>query len=772
MQIFRSRPVAVATMSAIAAAVLSFFLTATGTLLLWISALFLFAVLMVIYLLAGRAGLHSAQRQTILLTASLVCIATALIVLASWVHFHLASRMPDTAIDDGAAHEVELLIEEEGSAGVGYSYFRVSLRRIDGESVRGMATMECAYTATYHVGDILRANVNLQSLEAYYDADELYFAIADEIRVVLIHKSDMDIQKIGEDAMPLRRFFAHLRAELSARLLFLTGKQNGGLASALFLGNRELLDPHISRDFQRTGVSHLLALSGMHVTLLMGMVALLTARFGIPKRGRLMLLSVLLLGYLALIGFRLSAVRAAGMLLLWYGAQMLGRRHDPLTTLCLVGWGMLTVMPSSVADGGFWMSFTAVFGLVTVLPNFNEWLISSAIPKKIHTLVQGIVASLIAVIAVSVCTWLFCGEIAPIGILLTVMLTPIMTCILTLIPSVLLLDMLPIFSPMPLNIPLSLALRLMREMTSYVSEFRNVCFSLRIPYVGVILVLMTAVLFVMLILPIRRKTWLLVPPILATALVIVFSCVWSRVQFDDQLHLNYVTRSSGSILAVTDREGTAMIDTSSGSFSMLRDAEKTLRDHGMIELEHLILTHYHRAYTYSVERLAQRCLIRYVWVPLPQSEADYFCLRALYERLTPLGAELICYHPGEPVTLFGDAVFSLTDTSYIDRSSQPILTYLLQTPNEILTFSSPTVCESPYYPTFRWIVEQSDILILSEHGPRVKQPLTISEDAVIPELILTDTDQLISLTPMQMKENILRIPMGDNIKYQIFTMEK
>ena len=69
----------------------------------------------------------------------------------------------------------------------------------------------------------------------------------------------------------------------------------------------------MKRDFRRTGASHLLALSGLHVALLSAMAEWVLRRFRIPKRPRVTLLGILMLLYLALVGFLPSAVRAVFM---------------------------------------------------------------------------------------------------------------------------------------------------------------------------------------------------------------------------------------------------------------------------------------------------------------------------------------------------------------------------------------------------------------------------------------------------------------------------
>ena len=771
MQIFRSRPLAAAAVAAMASALILFVGTATLGRIVCLLALLLFVLILPLFLFVRHKPIWLIRNETVLLTLLLTAVTVCLTTAQSLYFFHGRTVIPSELIDS----ETECMIEgsvEEVNSGAGYSSCVLSLCTIAGKPVKGKAALFCDEQVTLQAGDMIRAQVTLQSPQNYYETESLYYALADGIRICLICGSDPNIELIGTNARPLKDLFSQWRANLSARLLSLTGKQRGGLAIALFLGDRDGLDVSVSTNFRRVGVSHLLALSGMHVTVLMGMLAAFTTRIGISQRGRLLILSIPALVYLALTGFRLSAVRATGMLLLYYCASFIGSRHDPLTTLAIIGWSIITLSPFSVADCGFWMSFLAMFGLVTVLPTFNEWLISSSIPTRFHAPLQGIMASVIAVVAVSYCSWLFSGQIAPIGILLTVVMAPILTLVLTLIPLVLLLDILPFLSAVPLALPLSWALEIMIDLTEYLSNLRNIVFSLQFPYAGLILFIMLGVLLLMLILPLKRSRYLLIPPLLTAVVLVIYSNTWLDAQFQEQIHLDYVARSSGSALVITDREGAAIIDTSSGSFSMLRDTERVLASQHTTEIEHLILTHYHRAYTYSAERFAKRWKIRYLWVPAPQSETEYLHLSALSERLTPLGTSIRCYTVGDEIDLFGEATFEVIDASYLDRSTQPILTYSLQTSQEKLIFTSPVVMESDFYSTFRCVYQEADILILGKHGPNAKQPFLFPDGESDPDLILIDTSALLPYLDLSPQSKAYNLHMLVDIERYTFEMPK
>jgi competence protein ComEC len=698
-----------------------------------------------------------------------LCMALALISLTcSFGYFEMGGRKAEAAVGEQLTVRCEIL-EEEVSASA-FSLYTVRVISLQGAPAFFRAALECSYTAVFHVGDVIEIQALAQSPETYYERDELTFAIADGIRLCLMSAEDDAAMVVDHRARPLRTSFAHLRDNLSSRLLSLLGKRTGGLVTALFLGNRDHLDSSVSMYFRRAGISHLLALSGMHISLLLGMLMAVMHDAKWSHRWRILLLSALALCYLALTGFSISATRAVVMVLIVFLSQLVGARHDPLTSLCVVGASMLLISPSTVADGGFWMSWCSVFGLVTVMPICSAWFDTKQFSRKIRILIEGVLASVIAVVSVSFLSWVFVGEIAPIGILVTVMMTPLLTMVLTLSPITLLLDILPGFSAAVTASLLRFFADFMIEASDAIAHLPAVSISLRAPYVGVILAMMVLTLLAMLIGNLRHKLMLLMPPFLAVILIVGGMHVSDRQLFGDRIQMAYTVRTSGSALVVTDRRETVVIDTSSGSYAMMKDAEVAALEQGATEIRALVLTHYHRAYTYSIERLAKRRLIRAVYLPFPKTESEYAILSAMKDRLDPLGTDLFCYEDREQLPLLDCAVFSRVNASYLDRSTQPIVTYILQTPSEVLTFSTPSVQESDYISTFRWISERTNILILGKDGPKCKTVLEFSPASL--RLMLTDHSDMLVHLDLSPNSDLYRVNHMTDISCYFFDMQK
>lgn len=140
------------------------------------------------------------------------------------------------------------------------------------------------------------------------------------------------------------------------------------LLSALVLGDRSSATDPVSEVFRRTGVLHLLSISGFHVAVMAGAALLVVRATG--ERGWLepVLVALLILAYLLIVPVRAPIVRAGSMALALLAARALGRRHDPIAVLSWVAIGVLVWKPIELVSLGFQLSF----GLVAVLILWSE----------------------------------------------------------------------------------------------------------------------------------------------------------------------------------------------------------------------------------------------------------------------------------------------------------------------------------------------------------------------------------------------------------------
>jgi len=151
------------------------------------------------------------------------------------------------------------------------------------------------------------------------------------------------------------------------------------LVKALVTGNRDSLSDPFTSSLQRTGLSHTVAVSGMHVAFLAGALSLLLGR---GRRRTALVLIPLVLLFMTVAGSTPSVVRASVMILLLEIAPLLDRERDGPTAL---GFALLLILiqnPFAAAHVGLQLSFLAVAGIFCCADTIQGWIFSHYKLKK------------------------------------------------------------------------------------------------------------------------------------------------------------------------------------------------------------------------------------------------------------------------------------------------------------------------------------------------------------------------------------------------------
>lgn len=159
---------------------------------------------------------------------------------------------------------------------------------------------------------------------------------------------------------PYRRLINVTRSKAEAVLEQFCEPEDMGIYRALLLGDQTLLSGEVRELYQESGIAHLLAVSGLHVSLIgMGLYGLLR-RFGIGYGGSGALAGAVLLFYGGLTGFGPSVFRALAMILCAFLASYLGRTYDLLSAAALSLFLLVFHSPYQLFAGGVQLSYGAV----------------------------------------------------------------------------------------------------------------------------------------------------------------------------------------------------------------------------------------------------------------------------------------------------------------------------------------------------------------------------------------------------------------------------
>ncbi len=160
-----------------------------------------------------------------------------------------------------------------------------------------------------------------------------------------------------------RMWMAEWRGRAAARIAALFGDQ-APLAAALLIAQRGQIDPKVKQDFAASGLAHLLAISGTHVALVAGVLALLTSILRVPTGPGSLCAALGGCAYVIFLGAPYPAVRAAVQIVLVLIARAAQRPAHPLALIAAAALAILVYDPLALLDAGFQLSFAGLVGIV------------------------------------------------------------------------------------------------------------------------------------------------------------------------------------------------------------------------------------------------------------------------------------------------------------------------------------------------------------------------------------------------------------------------
>lgn len=199
--------------------------------------------------------------------------------------------------------------------------------------------------------------------------------------------------------------------------------QNAGLIKGILLGDTSDIDHEILTAYRTTGMAHILALSGLHISILAG--ALTALLRGARPWLRYLLVTLFIIAYLFITGFPVSLIRAAIMSLMLFAAHLLGRRYDSLCAIGAAAAVILLILPYSVYSVGFVLSFSACIGIALLSPIFQRAV--RAVPRRVSSLFS---TPLGAILGVAPFSALYFGAVNPLSIVCNVILLPLLYILL------------------------------------------------------------------------------------------------------------------------------------------------------------------------------------------------------------------------------------------------------------------------------------------------------------------------------------------------------
>lgn len=506
-----------------------------------------------------------------------------------------------------------------------YHHYAVETRTVDGESVR--LSLSVTANESFKIGDTLSGSLTVRSLSSETSSERIRLWS----QGVFARGTLTSYEKTGHRNTP-RALAAEWNESLTACVRDRYNDDASSLIAAMLLGNRSELSPSVTYQFRRVGVSHLLALSGMHISILAFAVLQLGSALRIPKQARGVILIILLAAFSCLTGLSSSILRAAIMTAMVEFGMLLRRENDSFTSLFFAAALIVAFGGNACLDIGLWLSVFATFGILLAVPVSERLFTKTKGFKRIILLrlLSPILFTLFATVLTMPLTALFFGQISILGVPANLVFPTLMTVFIYL--SLL-------SFPLPfLRGAVSLVARGFLGLLSVFSA----CPSALIPFgqgaVRVILLIALGVILLWAFFKWRHPRRVLIP--LALCLVALVSVVTvSEVVTARDVSAVYLTDSytSENEFFVLHEDGrVVLIDIGGGdSTAYSRAVAPEIQNLGETEVDLLYIGHYHAGMEQRVARVLSTLYIREVVVPVPHTsyeEVLYLSFSAFCEK--------------------------------------------------------------------------------------------------------------------------------------------
>ncbi len=645
----------------------------------------------------------------------------------SFAFFHLylrVDRREEMALDYTGKRTVECQILSENSAREGRSEYVAELLQIGEDRVRIRTYLICGFSAELHAGDRIQGYVELMPPD-----EETYGICADErVRdenilltavchdgedgVILHCAEEQNTWSLLFEPNGLRLVGDRMRASTGELFTRAFGDEIAPLARSFFAGDKSELDARTVRDFRRTGTSHLLAVSGLHITVLLGGLEWMLRKLTLPKRRRIAVVGMAAILLLMLTGFSMSACRSVLMLFAVYCYYLLAKENDSLTSLLVAVCVILIVSADAFWDLGLWMSFLATLGLLTVYPLLDakipRKLFSSAVPSLLWRMTRSalmiVLMSAVSGLFLLPIQWSVFRELSLVVLPANLVLSPLGVVFLYAIPIGLLLCAVP-WLGVGVRFLLSAVVRGMTLALRFFSEQNFATLSLEYRFADVIIPLLAAVMLVLLLVSLRKKIVLFLPPVLAA----IAFCICLFVTFSTEASVgSYYKNRSQRMVALTDDGEALLCDISAKQDSAYFDMAKTLKEQGATDVDALVLTHLCEQHPDMLAQFLQYTVVHRLYLPEAIAKENFALAREIIMVCGDAGCEVLLYSSDEPFEAFADTVI----LTQCDGKTEKIVSVQVSRGEQILTYAEPSAMSKTVWDSCAERMKQSHTAIL------------------------------------------------------------
>ncbi len=274
--------------------------------------------------------------------------------------------------------------------------------------------------SAFEIGDILSLNpskIYATDLFFYKTPNAKYYA--DNLKYSIIVSAG-DVNEIGHD----KTFAEQIRLKIKENLHNGLSNENVEIAYSALFGDKTMLSPDQYNAYKMSGIAHMLAVSGLHVGIIVGLLSKLFKLLKVKPKISFIIICLMLIFYMYVCNFAVSVVRATIMSVLLLLAPIVKRRYDSLSALGIAGIICFAINPLLAFDVSALMSFSCIAGIVLLYKSISLALAKVKFP---NALAKSLALSASTSIAMLVIMAFFFNNLNIISLIANIILIPIFT---------------------------------------------------------------------------------------------------------------------------------------------------------------------------------------------------------------------------------------------------------------------------------------------------------------------------------------------------------
>ena len=275
-------------------------------------------------------------------------------------------------------------------------------------------TLDVGYGDTVSIGNCTFRKISgdyLFDSESYYKSD----------RIFLTAEKTADIVTVNNNSRKVKSFLMDYREKIISDFRITLGDDCGGFLAGMVFGEKRIIDGSLKTSLYRTGIGHVMAVSGLHISVMAMFVMMILNFLRINKFLSFGLVNIFMVFMVTMANYPVSAIRAMIMIDIAFSAKLFLRQNDTFNSLSIAVLLICLENPYVIYSSGFLLSVAGTFGIGVFAPYMVKNLPDVTSPDRIIRLFLTMLCTSLAILPVSM---IYFEEISLISQLANIFIVP------------------------------------------------------------------------------------------------------------------------------------------------------------------------------------------------------------------------------------------------------------------------------------------------------------------------------------------------------------